>query len=934
MKTVTKGLLGGAAALTLAFGAWLAPGALGMGGEDVIYGRPWHHLDTTLRSLAGDRLAVSGAPAGAPVVFAGADFSRGAAMSIAWHADYIDSYLNNPLWWMSDPLSKRFKASISMFDHLGAMHHDDTFTAGGINDNWNRYLSGALVGLYQAAQADDVPAAHHILGVTAHAIQDFYSHSNWMDDPARRGVTWFEAAPGTRATYAMMTGAYQYPASHAPFHHGAYSLSCSAIHSAGIGGAMDVLCGGVSPFSGTSMCIAHRGCKDGAPVETSVLDSHQPGLLYLSPKGVALDTVWQSKVGAEVRGITGPTGAYVAGRGGPRLFPDTCEAIVNFGATCDHATPGDPCTRGGIPRMCERDSDYLFAETKVLAGRSTDQFIRLIRQAMFDLDPASGDRYETFWARVKTESTTLAQRTAQFEDFSKLGFQYASAGKYPVMNAASPGRPYTPASDGWYVRVRIRTSGDFLSGTDGDVMLRVETAAGTREFPLDYLPMSDAGARVSSPLLVYNDFERNDDDVYTVGPLPGRPMRVTLTNGAGDAGAVIEAALNDVAHWLDGAVTDIRRAIISIVGGNADPLGETIRTYSAEELRDRLSFGASTRADTMLRDAGDEGQYELRYSYRMHQDGLTPTELGEGWRNFEFTLNQLHCIRESTVDRLTWEDEPLIFVSFAPLNGLADATVQGYRAGPFEGVDTGETLNLPGPRTFTVKLPPNGAVTLALQQFESDDENDYDRDQLYRTFIDGIDEGVRRGNATFYDAAGRALAVDWKVDRLEVTPFLRGPRPEVAPTLTATDIGWINGGQSRTFTMPAGAPRALIPAGRPGVNEWQYFGSVFLRPDLADRVTPLPIGPGTPMIRDNPALKDITPLIPNPDPPQVLVPPGAPVIKDNPALKDVKPTIPNPQAPKVVEPPKPIVPPAPLPKQVVPVPKLPPPGPAPAKPQQ
>ena len=53
------------------------------GGEDYIKGGPWHHLDITLRALAGDVSAYSEArPSGAPAI-EGKGFSRAAAMSIA-----------------------------------------------------------------------------------------------------------------------------------------------------------------------------------------------------------------------------------------------------------------------------------------------------------------------------------------------------------------------------------------------------------------------------------------------------------------------------------------------------------------------------------------------------------------------------------------------------------------------------------------------------------------------------------------------------------------------------------------------------------------------------------------------------------------------------------------------------------------------------------
>lgn len=877
MKTIGKVFVAGASALALAGAAWLAPAALGMGGEDVLNGRPWHHADMTLRTLAGDANAEAGAAPGMAQIFPGVGFTRGAALSVAWHADYIDSYLNNPLWWIRDPLSKRFKASISMFSHLGTMHHDDTFTTAGVQDNWDRYLSGALVGIYQAAmkgEDGDVPAAHHVLGVSAHAIQDFYSHSNWMNDPARRAVTWFETPAATRNSYALFTGAYELPASQAPAHHGAYSFSCSAINATGISGTMDTLCSGYSPFAGSSMCITHRGCRGGAPVTTGVLDATLTDVLYLSPKGIALDTVWQSKIGAAARGLTGPDGMYLPGKGSPHLYEGKCEAVINFGAGCSSPADGEICTNAGVARMCRTDSDYLFSETKALAGRSTEQFIRLVEQAIKDWEPGPNDRFERFWAAVKSQPTIEAQRTAQFEDFKQLGFQYSSAGAYPVLNPATAGHPFTPSSNGWYVRVRIRTATEILSGTDSDIRLRAEGDGWSTDYPLDYLPLLDASARVSSPLLVYNDFERGDDDVYTVGPFPGRPWRGSLVNISSTAGQAAEAWGADFTHWLDGAFTDIRRLGIGIVGGNADPVGDAVRNYTAEELNDRGRSGGIA-SDTLFLDGRDEGQYELRYSFRISDSSLTEQERAEGWHNYEFTLNQLHCRKESVLDRVSSEDEPLLFVSFAPLNGRSDTHVLGYRA-QYGGVDTGETVALTGQRMFSFKLPPNGGVTLGMQQYESDDENDYDRDQLYQTFITGQEESVRRGNATFLSTLGAALAADWKVDEVEITPFLRGPRPEVAPRLLAPNVGWIVGGTAKTFDLSRDPARVLIAASRPGVSEWQAFLPVRDN-SLLQNLPDVSIVQPRPELRDNPLMRGLpTPPITVLPQPTLRIPEGLP----------------------------------------------------------
>jgi len=813
----------------LAIGVALSPFAFGMGGEDIRHGRPWHHLDMTARALAGDAILNSPGAGRYPVpttVYSGIGFSRGAAMSAAWHADYIDSYLYNPIWWLEGaPSSQRFKTALTMFDDLARMHHDDTFTTLGVRDNWERYTSGALIGLINAADSGatgDIAAAHQILGIAAHAAQDFYSHSNWMDAADRRSKTWFEYTPAQRTASAgldIKTGAYEHPSQHAPFHHGAYSMSCTVINGSGLARTLSDLCGGLSPIQNTSLCLSYRSCTSGAPVDVSISDRVVSDVVYLQPRGVALDTTWLARVGAETRGLAGRDGAYLATKSSPRRLGEMCSAVVNFGVTCSHTSSGDMCSIGGATRACATDTDHLFAETKDLATRTTMQYATFLGQAMRDVDPASGDKYERFWTRVMSEASPLSARIAQFEDFSRIPFQFMSAGPYPVRNPATSAAPFMAASSGWYLRVRLRTSNDSMSGTDANIKLKVDGRGWSQTHLLDYLPTSDTTGRTSNRLLVYNDFEQGDNDVYTVGPFTSRPTSVTLINEDTGAGDVLEAFWSDFKSSIEGVATDLRQTAIGLIAGNADLVGAEERHYDHALLVSQLA-GRASRDDSLYVNAGDEGRYRVHYSFRFVDSELTDKERADGWRSVQFTLNRLECVKEAKWDRGSDSDEPFFFFTFAPLNGLSDARVVGYRGGPYDDVDSGEVRNLGGVRTFTFKVPPYGGVMLAMQQWENDDENSSDRNELYETFLTGLDEDARTANSRLLDAVGSAIASDWKVQEIDVLPFLRGPRPEIGPRFTQANVGWIDGGERRTFALTSGASRALIPSVMADINSW------------------------------------------------------------------------------------------------------------------
>ncbi|WP_300544682.1 hypothetical protein [Maricaulis sp.] len=841
------------------------PSALGYGGEDVRHGRPWHHLDITLRALAGD--AAADADVIMPI-FDGAGFSRGAAMSVAWHADYIDSYLYNPLWWAQGGLdSARMEAALAMHDDLVRMHHDDTFTTAGIADNFERYFAGALAGLYWAAEqgeAGDVAAAHQIIGIASHALQDFYSHSNWIDDPERRARTWFEVPPAERGELDLYSGAYELTEAGAPAHHGAYSLSCSAANTSGVEDTLSALCGTYSPLQSSSMCVTHRVCDDSVAVNISVSDVVAEDTVYLHPTGIAMDTTWLARIGGEERRLLDGAGHFRAASA-ERVFTDAqCNAIVNYGVSCEHAGASETCVADTERRTCTTDADFLFAQGKYLATRSTEQFMYFLERAMAQIDPDDGDRYEAFWDRVKNETSSMSQRTAQFEDFSRIPFQFMSAGEYPVRNPSVGGEDTIDTSHGWYLRTRIRTSNDRLSGTDADIRLRVEGQGWSRTELLDYLPTSDAGGRTDNRLLVYNDFERGENDVYTVGPFPGRPQRVSLINDSASAGDVAEALWDDFVDGVDHAMTGIRRVAIGLIGGNADFVGQRSAFYTLETF-DRTFGGADRFSRSMTVDGGPEGRYRLYYDAERVDGTLSAQERADGWTAIRFTLTQLRCLRESAVDRGSNSDEPFVFVTISPLNGRSGEQSWGFRDGPFSDVDSGERRNLRGQRSVTVELPPGGGVAMAMQVWENDSENAYDRRELWRTFRTGIDEETRRGNSRFLDEVGRATAEDWRVAELEVTPFWRGERPQVAPTGHWRGVGWIDGGERRSFNLPAGASRWVIPLDRPSVADWMY---VDIDPGVLDMLREATRSPRLPdgaTIRRVPIPSDVDPAGTSPD---------------------------------------------------------------------
>ena len=173
-------------------------------GEDMLKGQPFHHEDITETALKD------------------AGFALETSDAIAWHADYVDSYLYNPIWWFSgvvsdNPVFDRFVAARSISPELEKLHFDDLGTSQVVS-MFLRYMRGCLVGLYWAAEIyngsymeniDPIGAAHNIIGVTLHAIQDFFSHSNWIDEVNRRDKTFLDFQTCDLDEMQRYTGYYE-----------------------------------------------------------------------------------------------------------------------------------------------------------------------------------------------------------------------------------------------------------------------------------------------------------------------------------------------------------------------------------------------------------------------------------------------------------------------------------------------------------------------------------------------------------------------------------------------------------------------------------------------------------------------------------------------------------------------------------------------------
>ncbi|MGC8785600.1 MAG: hypothetical protein ACP5RN_14605, partial [Armatimonadota bacterium] len=393
----------------VAFAFVVCPRAVAFSGEDILHGNPWYHQLLTERAAQA------------------CGFSPAAIETLKWHADYIDSYAYNPLWWADGGLS-RLKVSLATYDSLAKLHFDDLFSTLQVEANWKRILAGTLAGLLWAKEQDDVSAAQNILGVSLHAIQDFYAHSNWVDAPDRRNRTWFEVPPEERRRMSLWTGAYEKPVQLGIKPHGKIEPAATLLKMSGVSQIMPLVCSPFSPLSNSGLCETWKKVQDGTPIQPQVLGVRVPdNFVYLSPPGIALDSRWVANIAVQVRGVTDVTG------------------------------------------------EQLFETALALAERTSVQWLQILEAQMNAL--GAGE----FWRKVKSTGFAPNERTRQYEHYNKMPYTFLSAGQYPTPAFRVAG------DDQFFLRVRLRTASQVGSGTDADIYLE----AGGQKFLLDYMPRAN-----------------------------------------------------------------------------------------------------------------------------------------------------------------------------------------------------------------------------------------------------------------------------------------------------------------------------------------------------------------------------------------------------------------------------------------------------------
>lgn len=113
--------------------------------------------------------------------------------------------------------SLRFRSNHS-YDYL---HFDAIFSTADLEKNWSALFSNTCATLKKYAAGGLTEPGfrliilYNIIGASLHAMQDFYSHSNWVNLYQQKGTSpipiWYDITPEQRKQMKLFTGIYQKP---------------------------------------------------------------------------------------------------------------------------------------------------------------------------------------------------------------------------------------------------------------------------------------------------------------------------------------------------------------------------------------------------------------------------------------------------------------------------------------------------------------------------------------------------------------------------------------------------------------------------------------------------------------------------------------------------------------------------------------------------
>lgn len=138
-----------------------------------------------------------------------ADLTRDAMLAEGFPQSHANAAL--VMNWLTDYYSNTAERQ----SDLSLLHFDNLTTPGMTQDYWDTFTINSQIAVANAAREHDSLKLLALLGISLHTVQDFYTHSNWVEirQPSLQNnpystKTWFDYPPDQRGVTGLRTGNY------------------------------------------------------------------------------------------------------------------------------------------------------------------------------------------------------------------------------------------------------------------------------------------------------------------------------------------------------------------------------------------------------------------------------------------------------------------------------------------------------------------------------------------------------------------------------------------------------------------------------------------------------------------------------------------------------------------------------------------------------
>jgi hypothetical protein len=381
-----------------------------------------------------------------------------------------------------------------------------------LTNEWDRLRRAVGALSREARDANDPQMLLTVLGISLHQVQDFYSHTNWLEpdgDPLRDGPGWAAKGWGSSPTWfdipqAVRDGEYLYSGGSKGIvrNHGSWKADDNAsLHTANAkdwpGRPLYTEAHIAAYFATRQWVQAVRAhVADEAFWARAMRLASQPAGLARDQRGALNISIasghWQGQGEACNPSITTFSCGARNGPGGSLL--DLRGAVKDYFTPNVRSTPRR-LFELSVPRVNDPNATGpLFDVPSSQPMQKATSFVRLQVTSMSEIDNLDVPGGADMFVRAHIGSQRFVSGVVNDRD--RFLFQRPHA-PFTFLKAVPSGATFsTPVTS---IRVRIRTADVRNAGTDDNVYLRISD---TRRFQLDKR--------------LYNDFERGDDDTYSV----------------------------------------------------------------------------------------------------------------------------------------------------------------------------------------------------------------------------------------------------------------------------------------------------------------------------------------------------------------------------------------------------------------------------------